>query len=613
MFRRLPSLAAALIASLITLSSAEGEEVYRSVVSVVYADPSPGTLAKFTRAVGPQPKPLADGRFQAIVDFLTENANDPKSIEYIKWSGVGCVFWTPSGDGNMEPYWGVRVKLRGANKVGGMTVSTTVFLIQHGSVVRTFNQSKGGTIDRVFAEQIFPPGSFAGEGPLRQSQLVKDTQKLSDDLHAGLFGGEPEPQQELKPAKRRQNKSKKMYYRQDFNTVKLYNTPDGTIEATIDMSAASGVHAVKLGFDPDDASTLNNPMLTVHYAAGKVTRVLFDDEEVPSALKEVGAVKKAVSKKLRTFVDNTGRHRFEASVVRRDVHHVILEAASKETRKVQLDRLSEPDKKWIDDNYPLDPRILANQQTAETLKAFVEPILNALRKFNPPKENTTVQNQVIAKKAFEQVRQGLERLQDRRFTLMFEIVDVRGGENRIHVRLKPNERARSLLAVDEVVAKYYSDNEQTYGNDGGVQLPLEEIQWDIEDKLIKNAKAGDFVTIIGHPRYKLHGQQLRGNPAGFITLLRMWSSSETFSLFRSGNVNDVTVYFEVDSLRITSMEDARKRFDPKPKAAPLVRPAEAENADAFGLVRVDAGGVEILLDDAPDFIGTPVEEGEADE
>jgi len=62
-----------------------------------------------------------DGIAYAVKDYLRENANNPKSIDYIE-----CSYMLEFYDGS----FGQRVKFRGENLYGGLVINEFVFLIR---------------------------------------------------------------------------------------------------------------------------------------------------------------------------------------------------------------------------------------------------------------------------------------------------------------------------------------------------------------------------------------------------------------------------------------------------------------------------------------------------
>jgi hypothetical protein len=82
--------------------------------------------------LGPKPESSEyDGRVDAVVNYLKANMNDYDNSEWLEWSPVAKI------DLKGEPYWAVRLKLRGTNAFGGKILKNVVFFIRNNQVVST--------------------------------------------------------------------------------------------------------------------------------------------------------------------------------------------------------------------------------------------------------------------------------------------------------------------------------------------------------------------------------------------------------------------------------------------------------------------------------------------
>jgi hypothetical protein len=90
----------------------------------------PKLIDEVTAKIGPPPRPQIGGGFKCVKDYVKENFDDPSRTTYIKWSGIALV---------ENSYWGVRVKLRGPNRLGALYVQRYVFLIRNGVVVEVID------------------------------------------------------------------------------------------------------------------------------------------------------------------------------------------------------------------------------------------------------------------------------------------------------------------------------------------------------------------------------------------------------------------------------------------------------------------------------------------
>lgn len=80
------------------------------------------------RTVGKKPKQSEiDGSVFIVAEYLKENSNDASSIEFIEWSKVS----------EFGEFWVVRVKYKGANKLGVIESENKWFYIQNNKVVDT--------------------------------------------------------------------------------------------------------------------------------------------------------------------------------------------------------------------------------------------------------------------------------------------------------------------------------------------------------------------------------------------------------------------------------------------------------------------------------------------
>ncbi len=82
--------------------------------------------------LGEKPKSSEyDGRVEPVVKYLKATMNDYEDSEWIEWSQV--VKLKVKG----EPFWGVRLKLRGKNAFGAKILKNMLFLIRNNQVVAT--------------------------------------------------------------------------------------------------------------------------------------------------------------------------------------------------------------------------------------------------------------------------------------------------------------------------------------------------------------------------------------------------------------------------------------------------------------------------------------------
>jgi hypothetical protein len=84
--------------------------------------------------LGPKPESSAyDGRVEPVVKYLKATMNDYEDSEWIEWSPV--VKMKLKG----EPYWVVRLKLRGKNGFGAKILKNMLFYIRNNQVVNTMD------------------------------------------------------------------------------------------------------------------------------------------------------------------------------------------------------------------------------------------------------------------------------------------------------------------------------------------------------------------------------------------------------------------------------------------------------------------------------------------
>lgn len=83
---------------------------------------------------GEAPSANKDGSFSCVKEYLANNLNDPKSLEYVEWSkSPGSV--TVKG----ITYWLILLKYRAKNGFGGLILYTQGFLIRAGKVVNIYS------------------------------------------------------------------------------------------------------------------------------------------------------------------------------------------------------------------------------------------------------------------------------------------------------------------------------------------------------------------------------------------------------------------------------------------------------------------------------------------
>ena len=87
--------------------------------------------AQLVEEVGEAPAPDPwDGSFSAVKSYHQTYLKDPRSAEYISWTGPVLVTIRD------VKYWGIKVLFRSKNSFGGYALAEDFVLIQHGSVVK---------------------------------------------------------------------------------------------------------------------------------------------------------------------------------------------------------------------------------------------------------------------------------------------------------------------------------------------------------------------------------------------------------------------------------------------------------------------------------------------
>lgn len=81
------------------------------------------------KGVGPRPSTSLGGGYGIIKDWMQENANDPRSIEYVRWGEP--TIWSPDG---IHKCWTVVVRYRAKNSFGALTLNESTFYISHGKI-----------------------------------------------------------------------------------------------------------------------------------------------------------------------------------------------------------------------------------------------------------------------------------------------------------------------------------------------------------------------------------------------------------------------------------------------------------------------------------------------
>lgn len=107
------------------------EQGFTEQVFVPQNDELSRSLPSDEAILGKKPAQNKDGAVPLILNYFDENANDPYSMRFVKWSNVEKVYL-----GN-EPHWKVTVKLRAKNAFNAYILSEMDFYIQHNKVVRT--------------------------------------------------------------------------------------------------------------------------------------------------------------------------------------------------------------------------------------------------------------------------------------------------------------------------------------------------------------------------------------------------------------------------------------------------------------------------------------------
>ena len=85
----------------------------------------------YEKQIGPMPKndPLT-GKIKEIVDWLNENAHDPKSIEFGQW-------YEPYP---IEDYWYCRLEFTAKNALGGVVKEDRIFKMRNGTVIEVVDK-----------------------------------------------------------------------------------------------------------------------------------------------------------------------------------------------------------------------------------------------------------------------------------------------------------------------------------------------------------------------------------------------------------------------------------------------------------------------------------------
>ena len=128
--------------------------------------------------LGPKPRAGLEGSLQCVKDYLNRNLDDPTGLQFVSWSGVAPVRYSRDVNIPTREYWGVRVSFRAKNALGALRLKTYVFFIRHGQVEWCADMEPADQFDRYVIQRDFPPGTFPGEGALRKSQYVEDTEAV---------------------------------------------------------------------------------------------------------------------------------------------------------------------------------------------------------------------------------------------------------------------------------------------------------------------------------------------------------------------------------------------------------------------------------------------------